>query len=334
MLKNKIKVNFVDFWPDFNIENNFILNILNQKYDVFISNDNPDLIFFSCFGINHFKYSCIKIFYTGENKNPNYFFCDFSFSFNDTNNKNLCLPHFVEYDHFFELQTHLFSPQILEYRNCVKEKFCNFIASNFRAKKRIEFVKKLLKYKKVDCLGPVLNNVQKEGAFIGKKNSNGEFVNWREEKLEIIKNYKFTIAFENEQAKNYVTEKIFQPLLIGSIPIYWGAPNISEYFNPNCYINVDHYKSFEELLDEIKSIENDPIKYKSFFLEKPILSTSKVASITNEYILKTIDSVKKNTKLPVGYKYRFLHRFLYVYYYIVLNILHSTKFVIKKIIKK
>lgn len=334
MLKTKIKVNFVDFWPDFDIKNNFILNILSRKYDILISDNNPNLIFFSCFGINHLKYTCIKIFYTGENKKPNYFFCDFSFSFEDTNKKNLCIPHFVEYDYFFELQCNSFSKKVFGYRNTNKDKFCNFIASNFKAKKRIEFVKKLLEHKEVDCLGPVLNNITKETGRVGKKNNDGNFINWRDEKLEIIKNYKFTIAFENEQAKNYVTEKIFQPLLIGSIPIYWGAPNIAEYFNPNCYINIDDYESFEEVLQEIQAIENDPIKYKSFFIEKPILATSKVANITYEHILSTIDLVRENTTLPVGRKYRSLHKFLYIYYYIFVGIINLLKNIIKKIIKK
>ena len=38
--------------------------------------------------------------------------------------------------------------------------------------------------------------------------------------------YKFTFAFENAISRDYVTEKFFDPLLAGSVPVYLGAPNV------------------------------------------------------------------------------------------------------------
>ena len=45
----KIRVNFVDFWPDFQKDNNYFYHLLSQKYDVEIDEEglNPDLLFFS-----------------------------------------------------------------------------------------------------------------------------------------------------------------------------------------------------------------------------------------------------------------------------------------------
>ena len=37
-----------------------------------------------------------------------------------------------------------------------------------------------------------------------------------------------TIAFENSSFPGYTTEKIFEPMLEGSIPIYWGNPRVDE----------------------------------------------------------------------------------------------------------
>ena len=46
-------------------------------------------------------------------------------------------------------------------------------------------------------------------------------------KLSLLARYKFTLAFENSRAAGYVTEKLFQPLIAGSLPIYWGAPDVA-----------------------------------------------------------------------------------------------------------
>lgn len=38
-----------------------------------------------------------------------------------------------------------------------------------------------------------------------------------------MRRYKFTIAFENQSYPGYVTEKIADALMAGTVPIYWGA---------------------------------------------------------------------------------------------------------------
>ena len=38
--------------------------------------------------------------------------------------------------------------------------------------------------------------------------------------------YKFTIAFENAIGEDYITEKLWRPLQLGSIPIYMGSPSV------------------------------------------------------------------------------------------------------------
>lgn len=58
-----IKINFTSFWPDFDPTNNIFINILKKRYIVEIS-DNPDILFFSCFGGRHRKHNkALKIFF-------------------------------------------------------------------------------------------------------------------------------------------------------------------------------------------------------------------------------------------------------------------------------
>ena len=46
--KTTIKINFKDFWENFDPKNNFFTNILRKKYDVEIS-DKPDYLFYSVY---------------------------------------------------------------------------------------------------------------------------------------------------------------------------------------------------------------------------------------------------------------------------------------------
>ncbi|MCB0501089.1 MAG: hypothetical protein KDD32_00235 [Bacteroidetes bacterium] len=51
--------------------------------------------------------------------------------------------------------------------------------------------------------------------------------------------YKYSIAIENEQAKGYFTEKLTDCYLANCVPIYHGAPNIDDFFDPNSFIKID-----------------------------------------------------------------------------------------------
>jgi hypothetical protein len=60
-----------------------------------------------------------------------------------------------------------------------------------------------------------------------------------ENKHEVLKNYKYSIAIENCCEKNYVSEKFFDCILNDTVPLYYGCPNIDDIFNNNCYEKID-----------------------------------------------------------------------------------------------
>lgn len=331
-MKKKLILNFVDFSDDFNKKYNFFLNLLEKYYDVEIS-DQPDMLFYSNFGVEHLKYKCKKVFYSGENIGPNYFFCDYAFSFEDTDEKNFFLPHFVEFDYFFDVKDKLSNDEVAAYRSTEKDKFCNFMASNYRAKERISFVKALMQHKRVDCLGPVLYNMG-ERNNIGKQDCSGQYIDWRKDKLETVKSYKFSMAFENEQAYNYVTEKIFQPFVVGSIPIYWGANNIDEMFNPKCFVNVNRFHTFEEAIDEIIRIDADDTYYQTFFEESPFLNPSKLSDITEAKIVERIETILTSDEKPVGKRYAIRHTLLYYILNAKLQVIKIFKKTVKKLLNR
>jgi len=126
----------------------------------------------------------------------------------------------------------------------LKKEFCAMVVSQVKSQKRIDFFHKLSKYKKVLSGGKVLNNV------------GGPVKN----KLQFISDFKFTFAFENSSYPGYVTEKVYEPMFVDSIPIYWGSPLIHLDFNTKSFVNHHDFDNDDEVIDRIIELDND--KYK------------------------------------------------------------------------
>lgn len=239
-----IKIDFIDFWPNLDKENNYFYNLLSTKYEVTIS-DTPDLIIYSCFGQDYLKYTCKRIFYTGENLKADYTACDFAFTFDYTTHKrHFRLPIYSLYIEDFNMLNKLKESKSKKdlkdiWKN--KTKFCCMVVSNPHSKKRLEFFQELSKFRRIDSGGLVFNNV-------------GGRVN---DKLEFIKQYKFVLSFENYQENGYTTEKILEPIFIDSIPIYWGNKKIGDEFNAKRFINYSDFKSVGDLYEKLVEIENN-----------------------------------------------------------------------------
>ncbi len=77
-----------------------------------------------------------------------------------------------------------------------------------------------------------------------------------EDKLAVLKNYRFCYAFENYLNNDgYITEKIFDPLMVGSVPIYLGATNIADYIPAGCFIDAREFNTYSKLHSYIESME-------------------------------------------------------------------------------
>jgi hypothetical protein len=93
-------------------------------------------------------------------------------------------------------------------------------------------------------------------------------------KLDTISRYKFTIAFENAIAADYVTEKFYDPLITGSVPVYLGAPNVSDFApGENCFINTSEWNDPESLARYLIELSRDDELYAGYFewKNKPFL---------------------------------------------------------------
>jgi hypothetical protein len=129
-----------------------------------------------------------------------------------------------------------------------KTKLLSVICSNQAItaghQKRIDFVKKLKERygNKLDLFGKGFNDI--------------------EDKWDAVAPYKYHIVIENSFFPHYWTEKITDPFLVNSYPIYYGCPNINEYFPEHSYtpIDIDHPDEAMQTIDKVMK-ENYAEKY-------------------------------------------------------------------------
>ncbi len=74
-------------------------------------------------------------------------------------------------------------------------------------------------------------------------------IDYGQQKMDFLRHYKFTIAAEGFSKPGYITEKLLHPLLVGSVPIYWGALDTGDYFNPDSFINCHDFENLEALVN-------------------------------------------------------------------------------------
>ena len=103
-------------------------------------------------------------------------------------------------------------------------------------------------------------------------------------KEEALSNYMYTIVIENISAENYFTEKIIDPMLLGTVPIYWGCPNIEHFFIKQGILTFGDINGFDKLLNKL-----DENLYKSL---KPNIDVNYHAAleyeITEDWFYKNI----------------------------------------------
>jgi hypothetical protein len=124
-----------------------------------------------------------------------------------------------------------------------KRKFCAFLAKNCMLE-RLELMRLLNRIDKVDALGSCGSDKATKNSPETTKLSVLGFetvdnFSYLDRAVQAYQEYKFVICVENSRIVGYVTEKIVNAFLAGSIPIYIGAPDIETHFNPKSFINCN-----------------------------------------------------------------------------------------------
>ena len=195
------------------LENTFIFN--------FTSN-NPDYLVYDVFNCDQLDYkynNAIKIAFYTENIIPDFNFADYSIGFHNINyldryfRKTTLIWIFQK--RYLNIKNKFFEKKRRKaYKSKTRKKFCAAVISNYKTsdKFRIKFINELSKYKNVDMGGKYKNNVGKI-----------------KDKIKFLSHYKFSIAMENSEGQGYISEKILDSFMAGTIPIYYGGYTIDEF---------------------------------------------------------------------------------------------------------
>ena len=283
-----INLYFTDFFRGSSYQNNQIkelIQILNLSFTVKIKPNNPDYLIYNIFGCNHLKEKynhAIKIAYFTENQIPDFNEADYFIAHHHINylDRGLKIPFFKGY--FNSIIYTNFKIVRMKYLNYTKRKFCAAVISNVKYADgfRLRFINELDKYKKVDMGGHYKNNV-------------GKIHN----KILFLSSYKFSIAMENTEGDGYISEKIIESFLSGTIPIYYGDFMIDEFINPKSYILVRGDKDMKTKIDYIKEIDINGDLYQNLLNENIFKDLNFNAKIQKEKIEFFYNIFSQNIKI-------------------------------------
>lgn len=102
----------------------------------------------------------------------------------------------------------------------------------------------------------------------------------KNKKIEVISKYKFYLVFENSKNDGYISEKYWEALEAGAIPVVLGAYDIKQYEpRPGSILHIEDFESVEELAKEMKRIASNPEIYDKMMEWKKIGPSDQFISV-------------------------------------------------------
>lgn len=284
-----LKLWFTNFWTSFDKTDNFFIYTLSKKYNITLTSKDPDLVITDDY---RYRYQNAKMVYFSGEPFFNLGVCDYaltSFFVNDSRFFRIPLYLLYAYDYYkykiVDSFDYILRRDISSFCLSDRENFCAYISRGPGSKsRRTEFFYKLNEYKKVNSLGSHLNNCQ---MLLGEPGT----INGSIQKYELLKSYKFCMAFENSSEYDgcfgYTTEKIYEPFMSMCIPIYWGNEKVNLDFNNKSFVNWHDYGSDEKVIERIIEIDNDDDLYLDYIKESVV--NSNIFDI--DYLVQIFDKI-------------------------------------------
>jgi hypothetical protein len=255
-----MKIAYNGFWPLFDPSHNWFNQMFREYFkgeDIVFSGDptDADILVNSVFGPAITDGPARKILYTGESFKHGYTDDQILLGFDRTDvakqkyrlpiwivftnwwPETYTPPYYVGGPNYVVDANKLVLPRTEKEVNEIlgRENFCCIVASN-PVENRIIAYNQLSDIKPVDGYGHIFRN------------------HIQNRKEDILKHYSFNICFENTIVDGYVTEKLYEALLAGTTPIYWGDKMSKEDFNEKAFIDYTSMDSMDDLVDHVKKV--------------------------------------------------------------------------------
>jgi alpha-1,3-fucosyltransferase len=131
-------------------------------------------------------------------------------------------------------------------------------------------------------------------ALVGKLQSNGIDVNILgkcskqkcKDYIMVMKMSKFYLSFENSLCTDYVTEKVFRPMLAFIVPVIFSGANLTRFLPPRSYIDANSFETAEDLAKHIKYLSDNPRELVKYFWWKKHYSVREQYAMENQQLCK------------------------------------------------
>lgn len=161
--------------------------------------------------------------------------------------------------------------------NLNRTRFTAQISSHDIGGERMALINLLSPITTIDCAGKFNRNTDELQTVYDDK------------KEDFLANYRFCICPENSLGDGYITEKVFESIASGCIPIYWGACLEEGILNPKAILRYEKGKE-KELFEQVQLLWKDENAYKEFAMQPPFLDGAA------EKIWEMLENLKKKLK--------------------------------------
>ncbi|CAL1516890.1 glycosyltransferase family 10 domain-containing protein [Chitinophaga sp. MM2321] len=266
-------IEMLNFWPHENTADLWLHKFAADRFKDQLTPDNV-LSFSSVFGEkSHIGKSPAgtKVFFSGENliRFPQYEDCcfgtvDLSMGFDYTDH-----PDYVRFPLWI---LYLFKPdcnytaikkQLAHITTSIRtgykpdKQFCSLVCSHDVNGIRTLLMETLSNIEQVDSGGIYLNN------------TNALKEKYNDHKLSFLNSYKFNICPENTNKEGYVTEKVFEAIWGGCIPVYWGSNNNPEpeVLNKDAILFYEEEGDIAALVKQVADLHANEKRYREFMMQ-------------------------------------------------------------------
>lgn len=244
-----LKVAFAGFWFDFDPAKNALLDALAASYEVeTVPMNNADLLLYSKHGQEHRSFAGTKVFVTCENLRPRWRHADYCIGHDALSDRRyLRLPYYA----MLAIEDAARPFELAPPTPWGERQFCAFIYLNPGPPERQQLFEALSQRQPVTSPGEFLHNADADAL----EPRRGD---WRLSKIAYLQQFRFVITCENSSHPGYTTEKLYDALLAGTIPVYWGNPSVSQDFDPAAFLDAGSFADFDALADAVHAIDADP----------------------------------------------------------------------------
>lgn len=84
-------------------------------------------------------------------------------------------------------------------------------------------------------------------------------------KVEAIRDYKIHLSFENGDSPGFITDKIYQPMEAGVLPVWMGTVDVADVVPKGSYVDVADFDTPRDVANYLKKLLENETRYNSYF---------------------------------------------------------------------